>query len=192
MRSAQALIAVVLTLLAGGAVGAHITDRLLAGLYAEPDAGGEPLRLLETGTPVEALGREGGFTRVRLGDDSTGWVQTEYLTDEKPARVRLLELQAQTGETKRRLAAAEQALEEAKAEIERANARAQAAPHGASGEGPGAGQGGSGAPGHASHRPSDPGIWHYLALVAALLIGFAGGFAVYDYRLRRRFGGLRI
>jgi hypothetical protein len=190
MTPAQALIAATLTLLAGSAAGAHITDRLLAGLYAAPDATEEPLRVLETGTPLEVLERDGAFTRVRLGDESTGWVQTEYLSDQKPSRVKLLELQAETGEIRRRLADAERAL----ARTQAALAEAQRVSGGGR---DGAGKAATG------RRPPDggaagpgllesPGVLIYLTLGGSLLVGFGAGYAVYDHRLRRRFGGFRI
>jgi len=72
----------------------HITDRLLAGLYPEPDATSEPLRLLSSGTPVEKVQQQGGYVRVRLPDHTTGWVESIYLTEDTPAQILLLEAQA--------------------------------------------------------------------------------------------------
>jgi len=119
---------------------AHITDKLLAGLYDKPGSG-QPIKLLPSGTPLEVQEKKGDYARVRLGDGVIGWVELRYLTDEKPARALLLELQAENarlreaspqakaepvkggkGETeasKKELAALKQQLAEAQAEIER-------------------------------------------------------------------------
>lgn len=73
---------------------AHITDKLVAGMYAEPGAEGAPLNLLSSGTPLEVLQRRDGFVEVRLANDQTGWVEAAYVTEEKPAKAMLLETQA--------------------------------------------------------------------------------------------------
>jgi len=92
------------------AQGAHITDKLLAGFYEQPDTASQPLKVLPSGTPVEALKKRAGFTRVRLGDNSEGWVESRYISDSKPAKVLLLELQAKHGQIKRQLRQAEREL----------------------------------------------------------------------------------
>jgi len=261
-----------------GGRAAHITDKLLAGLYAEPNAQISPSRLLATGTPVEELDREGGFTRVRLSDGTEGWVQTEYVTDEKPAKVKLLEFQADLGEVKKELAAAQSSLAETKAALEKAKkangseradleqqlaeaerlvaerarkvsemeARIDQAQDPRAAERvaelelalaeartelislrdltkvPAKGAKDEearrlGAENWAlrmrmaqaaellqeavAHPPTTgPGfpkiaeltVWHYGIFGGALVVGFAAGFAVYDYRLRRRHGGFRL
>lgn len=73
---------------------AHITDKLVVGLYSTPANDGSPVTLLSSGTPLEVLERGRGFVRVRLADASEGWVESDYVTDEKPARAMLLETQA--------------------------------------------------------------------------------------------------
>ncbi|MGB5614201.1 MAG: SH3 domain-containing protein [Sedimenticolaceae bacterium] len=73
---------------------AHITDKLVVGMYAEPGAGGSPLTLLSSGAPLEVLQRRDGFVEVRLADERKGWVEATYVTEEKPAKAMLLETQA--------------------------------------------------------------------------------------------------
>jgi len=87
----------------GTVQGARITDRLLAGLYPEPDSVGQPIRVLPSDTPLERLEKQGDFTRVRLGDGSEGWVESRFITDEKPARIMLLELQAKNSQLQQQL-----------------------------------------------------------------------------------------
>ena len=80
--------------LAGSAIGAHITDKLVVGMYAQPSPAGSPLKLLSSGTPIEVLQQKDGYTEVRLDDGTQGWVASSYVTDEKPAKAMLLETQA--------------------------------------------------------------------------------------------------
>ena len=81
-------------LLLGAAHGAHITDKLVVGVYSEPNAEGTPLRLIASGTPLEVVKKGQGFSEVRLADDTRGWVESSYITEEKPAKAMLLETQA--------------------------------------------------------------------------------------------------
>lgn len=96
--------------LLGTAQAARITDKLLAGLYASPDATDNPIRVVPSDTPLERLEKQGEFTKVRLGDGSEGWVESRFITDEKPARVMLLELQAKNSQLQQQLRESERRL----------------------------------------------------------------------------------
>ncbi|OOZ36586.1 TIGR04211 family SH3 domain-containing protein [Solemya velesiana gill symbiont] len=108
----KTLLILLLTLWATLVQGAHITDKLLVGIYGKPDATTEPLKVLTSGTPVEILEKKNGFSKVRLGDDTVGWMETNYITSEKPAKVKLLELQAKTGSLQQQLREAEKELKQ--------------------------------------------------------------------------------
>ncbi len=75
---------------------AHITDRLAVGLYAGAKDD-EPERILTSGTPLEVLERGQRLCRVRMGNGFEGWLECQYLSDEKPARAMLVEAQARNG-----------------------------------------------------------------------------------------------
>jgi len=81
----------------------HITDQLVVGLYEQAGLEGEPLQLLTSGTPVEVLERGKGVLKVRLADDTQGWVESGYVTKDKPAAMQLLEAQAELRRLKRQL-----------------------------------------------------------------------------------------
>lgn len=98
-------IALLLLLLSGLAGAAHITDKLVVGLYAGQKLDGEPLQLLTSGTPVEVLKRAKGVVQVRLSDGTRGWLEARYVSDEKPAAMKLLEAQAELRRLKARLKA---------------------------------------------------------------------------------------
>ncbi len=73
---------------------AYITDKLVAGLYKEAKVSDKPVKALNSGTPLEVISRENGYVKVRTSDGTIGWVESAYLTEEKPARSILLETQA--------------------------------------------------------------------------------------------------
>ncbi len=99
----------------GSAQAAYITDKLLVGFYAKPDASVQPLKVLPSSTPMEVLGKKDAFSKVRLGDGKEGWVKSIYISTEKPARAMLLELQAKSSTIQNKLIEAEKALKAAKA-----------------------------------------------------------------------------
>ncbi|MEJ1298552.1 MAG: TIGR04211 family SH3 domain-containing protein [Candidatus Sedimenticola sp. (ex Thyasira tokunagai)] len=107
----------ILLLYATAGWSAHITDRLVAGLYSEPDITGDPIKALTSGTPLQIVERKKAFSKVRLGDNTEGWVENRYITNEKPARVMLLELQAKNSDLQNQLLAAEAKLKEGSAEV---------------------------------------------------------------------------
>jgi len=149
LRLLRVLCVPLLILIATPAQAAHITDKLLAGLYDKP-GGEQPLKLLPSGTPLEVQEKKGDYARVRLGDGTIGWVDLRYITDEKPARAMLLELQAESaklreelqqakselgkggksdaGGSKKEIAALKQQLADAQAELERLRAAPAGAP----------------------------------------------------------------
>jgi len=72
---------------------AHITDKLVVGIYTDPSLEGSPTKLLSSGTPLEVLQNKGDLVQVRLADDIQGWIESRYVTEEKPAKAMLLETQ---------------------------------------------------------------------------------------------------
>ena len=104
---------------------AHITDKLLVGFYEQPDDSNRPQRILTSGTAVEVLKQEGAFSQARLGDGSIGWIKSTYITEEKPAKAQLLELQAKTGTLQQELQAKEKELQAAQARSSGADPKLQ-------------------------------------------------------------------
>jgi len=150
--------------------GASITDKLLAGLYAEPTASGAPLRALPSGTPLEILEQRAGFSRVRLSDRTEGWVEQRYITNTKSAQLMLLELQAKYGAQKARLRDAERLLQQRQREA------AAAVPAAAPG------------PLVADPPPTMPAwrAWHLPLITLLMLLSFMAGIAYRNYRIVRQ------
>jgi len=162
---------------------AHITDKLLAGFYEQPDSASQPLKVLPSGTPVEALKKLAGFTQVRLGDNSEGWIESRYISDSKPAKVMLLELQAKHGQTKQQLRLLEKELKHLRDDLEH---RSSPSP--------------TPRPDTAMPATEDPvpaaepirgytlRIWHLPLLALLMLVAFIGGIVFKNHRLAARQG----
>jgi SH3 domain protein len=211
-----------LILISAPSQAAHITDKLLAGLYDKPGAA-QPIKLLPSGTPLEVLEKKGDHAKVRLGDGVIGWVEQRYVTDEKPARALLLELQAESARLReeakgsadngdgaaKELAGLREQLAAAQGEIERLRQTATASP-GPAGPAPDqevlrqenqllrerlakVGEIASLPPPEARIAPRPPlAPWHLGALALFLLAGFVGGVLFRNYRIRQRYSGLRF
>src|SRR5262245_60495077 len=95
MRTTLAIVLLLGVAAAASAETAYVTDSLRLGLYAEPDASGSPAQNLVSGTALEVLERTQGYARVRTPAGSEGWVKAAYLVDEKPAQLRVAELEAE-------------------------------------------------------------------------------------------------
>lgn len=91
MKKITFLILLLLPALGGAA---HITDRLLAGMYATPDTSKEPIKLLPSGTPLDIISEKNGLIKIKLVDGKQGWVEKRFLSEDKPAKSRLLVLQS--------------------------------------------------------------------------------------------------
>jgi len=82
--------------------------------------------ILETGTALQTLAREGEWTQVRLADSTTGWVRSQYLTDTPVAAVRLEEARNQLQQAQARVGELETQLEQSRASLAAARERVQA------------------------------------------------------------------
>jgi len=96
----QAALFVLLSLFVLPTLAEHITDKLVVGMYEKAEITGSPIQLLSSGTPLEVLKRSEGLSQVRLADDSKGWIESSYITQEKPASMMLLEAQAELRQLK--------------------------------------------------------------------------------------------
>jgi hypothetical protein len=123
-----------------------------------------------SGTPVEMLEQNQGMCQVRLGDGDEGWLECRYLTDEKPARVMLLEAQAEKSRLRERITALEDRLLQAQEQVQDLRLRLED-DNGGSGQTP--------LIGRRSAAPSWP------LYTAAAVAGFALGALLFLWRCRR-------
>jgi len=187
------MVGLLLLLLSSPLSAAYITDKLLAGVYEKPETDTKPLQVLPSGTPVELLKTEGNFTQVRLPNRSEGWVESHFISEEKPAQVMLLELQATAGDLRHRLQQAEAALEQSKkaspnrAATEKKLAEAKQQVNKLT-------QALYESESKLADRQSLSALplWLLPAAGLLLLFGFISGIIFRNYRLRKRLGGLRL
>ncbi len=193
MQTSPFIVGLLLLLLTSPLSAAYITDKLLAGVYEEPESSASPRQVLQSGTPVELLETERDFARIRLPDRSEGWVERRFISEEKPAQVMLLELQATAGELRRKLQQAQAALEqsqktspdptpageklaEAQQQINRLTQSLYESETRLAEQ----------------QRLSALPLWLLPAAGLLLLLGFISGIVFRNYRLRKRLGGLRL
>lgn len=174
----------------------YITDILQLGIHRAQDTSDAPFDNLVSGTAVTVLERVPNFARVRTPDGEEGWVKSAFLVAEKPAQLRVAEVEAHSAELERQLAAAlaareiaasdagnlvaeaEQTLAAAVAEREMlARLRAENQEYEARME---------------LYRGSVPWPWVAGALVVVFGAGFFAGYWWLDASIRRRHGGFRV
>lgn len=71
----------------------YVTDRLSLGLFEKEKASGKRITTLDSGTKLEVLSETRSFAKVRTADGDVGWVKSAYLIREKPAGVKVSELE---------------------------------------------------------------------------------------------------
>jgi len=89
----------------------YVTDKVLVGVYEQSNTESNLIKALPTGTPIEVLEKTDEFTKVRSPDGTTGWVETSYLIDHKPAQLVVLELTDQQKQANEQLSLAQAELE---------------------------------------------------------------------------------
>ena len=116
-----------LVVLGASAEDAFITEGLEVGVHESPSPNSAVVALIGSGAVVEILERTDEIARVRLEDDTVGWVDARYLTEQPPAAAQLRELRASVEEQNRELARARQLLREGEQALELQEGRARAA-----------------------------------------------------------------
>lgn len=71
----------------------YVHDYLRLGIRTNPNSSETPIAVVTTGESLEVLQRQGGYIKVRSEDGVEGWVSKAYVSAEKPARLRLEQLQ---------------------------------------------------------------------------------------------------
>ncbi len=93
LRSATTLIGVTLAASAAAlAQTVYVSDELRIALRAGPGEEFRVVRILLAGTELSEVERREPWVRVSLEGGPEGWVQSRYLSEEVPARVRVPEL----------------------------------------------------------------------------------------------------
>ena len=174
---------------------AYVTDVLTLGLHEAQDTSDAPFRTLISGSELQILTRVPNYSFVETQDGAQGWVRSAFLVEEKPARLRVAEVEAALKIMREELESAQQV--QAEAEQETARIRLNMQSGGESLEAVVETIKRLEAETEAyeqrieTYRGSIPRNWVIAALVAALAIGFLAGMWCLDALIRRRHGGFR-
>ena len=174
----------------------YVTDLLRLGIHQAADTSDRPFRTLVSGTRVEVLERATNYAFVRLEDGREGWVKSAYLVTEKPARLRVAEMESEYGDFKGQLNAAreaQRAAEDKAQQLETTMSSAASSTAAAQENLQRLQEENANFQDRlASYRGSMPLTWVGMAVVVALVGGFLLGLWWLDYLSRRRHGGFRI
>jgi len=84
-----------------------VTDKIVIEVRSQRLSQGTVLKSLPSGSAVEVLMKDGNYTRIRTIDNITGWVQSQFLTNEQPTQIAYLTLLAKSKTLEAKLKAAE-------------------------------------------------------------------------------------
>ena len=175
---------------------AYVTDSLRLGLHHADDTSDSPFQNLVSGAALEVLERRPNYARVRTADGDEGWVKTNYLVEQKPAVVRVAEVEAELATLRAEVDKARSARVSAEDEANRLGKQFAATSdsteavqdtlsrlkdENASYESR-----------LETYRRSLPLPWVIAALVVTLVGGFLAGLWWLDALIRRRHGGFRV
>ncbi len=175
---------------------AFVTDNLRLGLHQAADTSDRSFRTLNSGQQVEILSRDRNYAQVRLPDGVQGYLKAAYLVFEKPAKLivaetaaRVLQLEEELATTKEAfsvpgatIASLEQDLAQNRSELANANAMLEeltAANDRYKAR-------------HDQFKYSLPLFWVAAAMATCLLFGFLAGVYWFDWKSRKRHGGIRV
>jgi SH3 domain protein len=181
---------------AGGQDVRYITDILQLGLHRAEDTSDQPFRNLISGTEVTILESVPNYARVRTADGDEGWVKSAFLVSDKPAQLRVAEVEARSAALESQLhealaardsTAADAAGVVASAELELAVAEASRDTLARLQQ-----ENTAYAQRMELYRGAIPWPWVAGAVLVSLILGFVGGWWWLDAAIRRRYGGFRV
>lgn len=175
---------------------AYVTDELRLGLHRAEDTTDRAFKVLVSGQELEILERNSLYARVRTTDGVEGWVKANYLVSDKPAKLRVSEMEATVKESSDRLRVAEKELSESNKKVRQLESAISTTQSSASETVENAEKFQEENEELRSqlklYRQSVPLSWALGAGLVFLTIGFVGGLWWLDYRIRKRHGGFRI
>jgi SH3 domain protein len=175
---------------------AYVTDSLRLGLHRAEDTSDRPFENLVSGTPLEVMERNSNYARVRTSGGQEGWVKSAYLVDEKPAQLRVAELEAELAGLRGQFDQVRSARSSAEDELNRLGKQVAATTGSADAIQDTLGRLKSENEAYEarleSYRRSLPLPWVAAALIVTLVAGFSAGLWWLDALIRRRHGGFRI
>ncbi len=96
---------------------AYVTDQLRLGVHLASDTSDRPFTNISSGDRVEILEETQYYARVTIPDGRQGWVKKNYLLTEKPAVLRVAEMEKARDEAISELESMKSALAEREASV---------------------------------------------------------------------------
>jgi hypothetical protein len=185
-----------LALLCGAAQAEYVTDRLQLGVHMQPDASDRSFAKLNSGDRVEILETNLYHALVTMQDGRKGWVKKTYLVKDKPAILRVTEVERERDKAVKKLNSLQSSLSDREARASEMEAEVAAREAGAAAEAEElerlrvenvslSGR-------LEAHAFSVPGTLFFVAVAASIVIGCLLSWWWFDYRSRIRHGGYRI
>ena len=67
----------------------YIKDIWNVGLYTDADSSSQSIGLISSGTKLEVISEQGGYTQVQTSTGETGWIKTTYLVSQPTNDIKL-------------------------------------------------------------------------------------------------------
>lgn len=165
----------------------YVSDNLRVGVRPEPDNGYTPVGVVLTGMELKVLDRQNGYLKIVTAEGTTGWIKDIYVIEQKPAILKLEQLQKKhlavstqlkdSQETLKALEAANRSLNDEVSKLKQERSELQLI------------QAKS-----ISSQQQTKSTWYWWLVALAVLIsgGFIGGMQWNRYQAMKRLGGLRV
>lgn len=191
-------IVVGLVVLSGGAQAeqAYVTDRLQLGVHMQADTSDRSFATLKSGEVVDILEENLYHAMVVMADGRKGWVKKNYLVKDKPAILRVAEVEQERDKAIAELESLASSLSDREARV--SEIEAQVAEREAEAEAEAEelerlrAENVSLSGRLEAYSFSVPGTLFFVAVAACLVIGCLLSWWWFDYRSRQRHGGYRV
>jgi len=185
-----------LALLCGVAQAEYVTDRLQLGVHMQPDASDRSFAKLKSGDRVDILETNRYHALVTLPDGRKGWVKKTYLVPDKPAILRVTEVERERDKANAKLDSLAASLSDREARVSEIEAQVSAREAGAAAELEELErlrvENISLSDRLEAYTFSVPGTLFFVAVAVSLVIGCLLSWWWFDYRSRLRHGGFRV
>ena len=175
---------------------AYVTDRLQLGVHMQADTSDRAFAKLKSGERVEIAEENRYHALVRIPDGRTGWVKKNYLVKDKPAILRLIEVEQERDQALGKLETLVASLSDREVRVSEIEAQIVSNEATAMAEADELerlrSENAELADSLAAYSFSVPGTLFFTAIAACLVIGFLLSWWWIDLRSRMRHGGFRI
>ncbi len=175
---------------------AYVTDQLQLGVHMQADTSDRAFAKIKSGDRVEMSEENRFYARVRIPDGRTGWVKKTYLVTEKPAFLRLTEVEQERDKALSKLESLTSSLSDREARVSEIEAQVASREAKAASEAVELEQlrveNVDLAASLEAYAFSVPGKLFFAASAACLVIGFLLSWWWLDFRSRSRHGGFRL